>query len=221
MTPFTKWQPASDARPLVKICGLTRVDNALACAEAGADIIGLVFFPKSPRDVSKARAGEITRALPGEIPTCGVFVDADYDTLMATVDQTGIRIVQLHGSESPDLATRMSEQGLVVVKAFFAAREPGLEKASEYPDADFCLAEYGRGILPGGNAESWDYGLAKGFASGNRLMLAGGLTPENVSIAVRETNPGAVDISSGVEASPGIKDIEKVSRFIQNAKSPA
>jgi len=218
--PAPIWQiPVQSHRVLVKICGLTLVDNALDCVKAGADIIGLVFFEKSPRHVSTAKAREIARALPKGVPACGVFVDETYDTIMQTVSACGLEIVQLHGAETPELADRLSAQNLVVTKAFFAARPPNLCDTEKYPSADFCLAEYGKGILPGGNAETWDYDQALGMAKKVRLMLAGGLTCENVADAVSRIRPHAVDVSSGVEKTKGIKDIAKVKAFIRAARS--
>ncbi|WP_020588625.1 phosphoribosylanthranilate isomerase [Desulfobacter curvatus] len=218
--PASKWKiPDQRHKVLVKICGLTLVDNALDCVSAGADIIGLVFFEKSPRHVSNAQAREIARALPKEVPACGVFVNETFDTIMQTVSDCGLEIVQLHGAETPELAKRLSAQNLVVTKAFFAARPPGLCDTEKYGSADFCLAEYGKGILPGGNAEAWDYGQALEMAQKVRLMLAGGLDPENVADAVARIRPHAVDVSSGVEEAKGIKDIAKVKDFIRAAKS--
>ncbi|WP_321493092.1 phosphoribosylanthranilate isomerase [uncultured Desulfobacter sp.] len=222
MTQFPEhvWQiPDQRQSVLVKICGLTLVDNALECVEAGADIIGLVFFEKSPRHVSTAQAREIVRALPKGVPASGVFVDETFDTIMQTVSDCGLEIVQLHGAEPPELAERLSAQNLVVTKAFFAARPPKLCETEKYRSADFCLAEYGKGILPGGNAETWDYDQALDMAKKVRLMLAGGLTPENVADAVSRIRPHAADVSSGVEKAKGVKDISKVKAFIRAAKS--
>lgn len=214
------WQ-IPDPRPgvLVKICGLTLADNALDCVKAGADIIGLVFYEKSPRHVSTEKARKIVRALPKGVPACGVFVNETFDTIMQTVSACGLAIVQLHGTEPPELADRLSDQNLVVTKAFFAARPPKLCETEKYQSADFCLAEYGKGILPGGNAETWDYDQALEMAKKVRLMLAGGLNPENVADAVSSIRPYAVDVSSGVEKTKGIKDISKVTAFIRAAKS--
>lgn len=214
-----KFQFPPGPRPLVKVCGLTQVDNALAVAEAGADLIGLVFFPKSPRDVSLSRAGEISRALPSRIATCGVFVDADYDTVMATAESCGLDAVQLHGTESPETAARLSDQGLIVIKAFFAARDPKLNTVGDYPGIDFYLAEYGRGVLPGGNAEEWDYGMVNGAGAQVPLVLAGGLSPDNVAAAVARANPAILDASSSLESAPGFKDVRKVRTFITNART--
>ena len=216
----SKWQiPRQGHKVLVKICGLTLVDNALDCVDAGADIIGLVFFEKSPRHVSTDQAREIARALPKGVPTCGVFVNETFDRIMQTVSDCGLEIVQLHGAEPPDLADRLSAQNLVVTKAFFATRPPGLCDTQRYKSADFCLAEYGKGILPGGNAETWDYDQALEMAKKVRLMLAGGLHPKNITDAVSRIRPNAVDVSSGVEKAKGIKDIAKVKAFIRAAKS--
>lgn len=218
--PEPVWQiPNQRDNVLVKICGLTLVDNALDCVNAGADIIGLVFFEKSPRHVSIAQAREIARALPKAVPACGVFVNETFDTIMHTVSACGLEIVQLHGAETPGLAERLSDQNLVVTKAFFATRPPKLHDTEKYKSADFCLAEYGKGILPGGNAETWDYGQALEMAKKVRLMLAGGLNPDNIAAAVARIHPHAVDVSSGVEKTKGIKDISKVKAFIRAAKS--
>lgn len=218
--PVSRFQ-ISDPGPsvLVKICGLTLVNNALDCVKAGADIIGLIFYEKSPRHVSTTKAREIVRALPQNVPACGVFVNETFDTIMQTVSACGLKIVQLHGEETPELADRLSAQNLVVTKAFFAARPPKLCETEKYPSADFCLAEYGKGILPGGNAETWNYDQALEMAKKVRLMLAGGLTCENVADAVARIRPHAVDVSSGVEKAKGIKDISKVKAFIRAAKS--
>ncbi len=205
--------------PLVKICGLTRVENALDCVTAGADMIGMVFFKKSPRNISIAQAQDICSALPGHVLACGVFVDETFDTLMDIATRCKLKGIQLHGSESPDLVEQLSWEGLTVIKAFFATRPPNLSMAKNYPAVNFCLAEYGKGVLPGGNAKTWDYRLTSGMDAPAPLMLAGGLTVENVGSAVSQIKPGAVDASSGVELSPGIKDIQKVNAFISAAKN--
>lgn len=207
--------PRTEA-PLVKVCGLTQVDNALACESAGADLIGLVFFPKSPRHLRIPQAKAITAAL--TVPACGVFVNESYDTIMKTAEACDLKAAQLHGQEPPDLAHSLSAQGLLVIKAFFAARKPDLAQVKAYPRLDFFLAEYGKGILPGGNAEVWDYSLVSGSSDLPPLMLAGGLSPANVRQAVAQASPRAVDASSSLEAAPGIKDLEKVRAFIAAAK---
>ena len=205
-------------RPIIKICGLTRPDNALACVHAGADVIGLVFFDKSPRNVTIDQAIAITNILPSAVLTCGVFVDASFEFIMERVERCRLTAVQLHGQESPTLVERLAKQNLRVIKALFAAKKPNLADASRYTAAWFCLVEYGRGTLPGGNAESWDYGLLTGLATQVPLMLAGGLSCENIEQAICLANPSAVDVSSGVEKAHGLKDIEKVTAFIRKAR---
>lgn len=196
-------------RPQVKICGLTRVDEAVACVRAGADAIGLVFYPPSPRHVSAATAGEIAAALPPAVAKVGVFVDETKDNVIETARVVGLTAVQLHGGETPAMVAELKAAGLKVIKALFAAKAPGLELADTF-GADAVLFEQGAGRLPGGNAETWDYGLARRSDLGPPLILAGGLAPANVASAIAKAKPDAIDLSSGVEASPGRKQIELV-----------
>ena len=197
----------------VKICGLTRVDEAVACAQAGARAVGSVFYPKSPRCVGEAAARDIRRALPAGVACVGVFVDETYETVMRIVGRTGITAIQLHGSEPPELVERLHREGLFVIKALFADRAPGFDKAGEYSGAVF-LAECGRGALPGGNAQAWKWSKAGPIGERHPLIIAGGLDPTNAAQAVRAALPDAVDVSSGVETGPGCKDIRKVEEFI-------
>lgn len=203
--------------PQIKICGLTRVDEALACAELGADAVGFVFYPKSPRNVSGKQAGEICRALPGSVTTVGVFVDEPFYAIMQRVEQCGLKAVQLHGRESAELVERLRREKLLVIKALFADRKPGLKAASDYR-ASAYLVECGRGVLPGGNALEWDWGAAGSMGGSHPLILAGGLAPDNVCRAVMQAAPAAVDVSSGVESAPGRKDPAKVRAFIAQVR---
>jgi len=197
----------------VKVCGLTRVDEAVACARAGAHAVGCVFYAKSPRSVTAAAAREIRRALPPEVACVGVFVDEPFEGVMATASEAGLTAVQLHGNEPPEVVERLCREGLLVIKALFADRTPGLDEASKY-SASAYLVECGRGVLPGGNAQDWDWSRVGPFAERCPLILAGGLTPENAAQAVCAAWPDAVDVSSGVEAGAGRKDIRKVEQFI-------
>ncbi len=202
----------------VKICGLTDEDQALACARLGADAIGLVFFPRSPRHVSDDKGRAICRELPSGICTVGVFVNESYETIMKRVEFCGLRGAQLHGDESPELVARLLSEGLVVLKVFFVNGHPPLALAVRYP-ATACLVEAAGGPLPGGNARTWDWAAAGRLPANLPMVLAGGLDPENVREAIESANPDAVDVSSGVEAGPGIKDITKVELFISRAKA--
>ena len=200
-------------RPQVKICGLTRVAEAAACATAGADAIGLVFYPPSPRHVSVAVARDIADALPAGVARVGVFVNESVNMVLSTARSAGLTAVQLHGQESPGMVADLKAAGLTVIKALFAARAPGLETAHRY-GADAVLFEQGAGRLPGGNAETWDYGLARRRELGPPLILAGGLTPDNVGAAMAMAKPDAIDLSSGVESAPGRKEISLVERLL-------
>jgi phosphoribosylanthranilate isomerase len=197
----------------VKVCGLTRADEAVACAQAGVHAVGCVFYAKSPRCVTAAAAREIRRALPPEVSCVGVFVDEPFEGVMATASQAGLTAVQLHGNEPPVVVERLRREGLFVIKALFADRAPGLDEALNY-SASAYLVECGRGVLPGGNAHAWEWGRAAALGERHPLILAGGLTPENAAQALRAALPDAVDVSSGVEAGPGRKDIRKVEQFI-------
>ncbi|MEM5789265.1 MAG: phosphoribosylanthranilate isomerase [Syntrophobacteraceae bacterium] len=200
--------------PQVKVCGLTRADEALACAKLGADAIGLVFYPPSPRFVSEAVAREIALSLPRQIWPVGVFVDEPFGAILKKVETCGLRAVQLHGVESPALVEALCSSGVTVIKTLFLNRSPSMESASSYRTAAF-LVEGGAGPLPGGNAATWRWGAARGRVRDVPLILAGGLDPGNVSGAIEEVCPDAVDVSSGVESRPGRKDLEKVHLFME------
>lgn len=201
-------------RPQIKICGLTTPGEAAACAALGADAIGCIFYPKSPRHITEKQAKNIAEVLPPEIPLIGVFVNAGFDEIMKKVEACRLKGVQLHGWEPPDLTSRLMNEHLLVIKALFDEKEPNFSSASYYK-VSALLAECGRGKLPGGNAWSWDWGKAKSLGRHYPLILAGGLSAENIRHAVDACFPDAVDISSGVESAPGKKDPEKVKTFIR------
>ncbi|MFC1858239.1 phosphoribosylanthranilate isomerase [Thermodesulfobacteriota bacterium] len=200
--------------PQVKICGLTKVDEALECAALGAHAIGCVFFPKSPRNVTEAQAREICMALPKKVVKVGVFVNETFDKIMKKVEQCALTAIQLHGQESPTLVKRLREGKLIVIKALFSERQPAFEEASNYEASAFLL-ECGKGALPGGNAIQWNWDKTLGFGRRYPFMLAGGLAPDNVAEAIASGSPDVVDVSSGVETSPGRKDPAKVRAFME------
>jgi phosphoribosylanthranilate isomerase len=202
--------------PQVKICGLTRVGQAKACAALGADAVGCVFFPASPRHVADDQARAICKALPEHVRSVGVFVDASFSTIMARVKHCGLGAVQLHGRESPQLVSRLAAEGLPVIKALWMDGYPSLKHASGYPATAF-LVEGSRGKLPGGNALDWDWHGAAAIAHDFPLIVAGGLTPENVMQAAGQSMASALDVSSGVESSPGCKDLDRVKQFLTRA----
>lgn len=198
----------------VKVCGLTREDEASACAEAGAGAIGLVFYERSPRFVSDPQAKLICSVLPESVVPVGVFVDHSYDEILRRVEFCGLRAAQLHGRESPELVDDLERAGVSVVKALFFNKEPDFGAVSLYRPHSF-LAECAGGQLPGGNALAWDWGAARELAKAGPLLVAGGLSPDNVYQALLSAQPDGVDVSSGVEKEPGRKDLDKVSRFLQ------
>ena len=203
--------------PQVKICGITQVDHALQCAELGADAIGCVFYPKSPRHVSDDKAREISDALPNHVTSVGVFVGKTYQEIMEKVEKCNLRAVQLHGKESPELVQRLRAENLIVIKALFIDGTPALEDVASY-EASGYIVECSGGPLPGGNALTWNWDQAKAFGGEYPLILAGGLSPENVKQAIQDSMPDVVDVSSGVESSPGIKNFNKIKTFIDTVR---
>lgn len=205
--------PTHVNRPQIKVCGLTRVGQAQACVDAGADAIGLVFYPPSPRFVITMQAAEIAAAVSVRAVTVGVFVDETYETIIRRAEDCQLQAVQLHGQESPALVRQLRRHDLTVIKTLFHTREPFFNEAADY-DASAFLLECGSGRLPGGNAASWPWQTARDIDRHKPVILAGGLTPENVSTAIRLGSPDAVDVSSGVESAPGRKQTTKIKSFI-------
>ena len=199
--------------PQVKICGLTRVEEALECVALEADAIGCVFYPKSPRHLSDHLAGEICMAVKERVKTVGVFVNETFSSIMQRVERCHFNAVQLHGQEPPELVSRLLEENLHVIKALFIDGKPSLQDVSSYQASAF-LVEGSLGKLPGGNALEWNWEQAKSFGGKHPLIIAGGLTPENVCDAVEASAPHAVDVSSGVESVPGRKDPGKIGAFM-------
>ena len=216
MVPTNQQSTTSSNRVQIKVCGLTRVDEALACVEAGADAIGLVFYPPSPRCVLTVQAAEIAAAVSGRAAAVGVFVDETYETILRCAGECQLQAVQLHGRESPDLVHLLRRDNLMVIKTLFHTRKPFFNEAADY-EASAYLVECGSGRLPGGNAASWPWQEARNISRDKPVILAGGLTPANVSRAIRLGLPNAVDASSGLESSPGRKNIAKVNSFIHEA----
>ena len=204
--------PTHVNRPQIKVCGLTRVAEARTCVDAGADAIGLVFYPPSPRFVMTIQATEIAAAVSERMVTVGVFVDETYDTIMRYAEDCQLQAVQLHGQESQDLVRRLRRHNLTVIKTLFHTREPFFNEAADYDPSAFLL-ECGSGRLPGGNAASWPWQTARDLDRNKPVILAGGLTPANVSTAIHLGSPDAVDVSSGVESAPGCKQSTLIKSF--------
>ena len=200
----------------VKICGITNVPDARAAAEAGADMIGLMFYEKSPRHVTLSAAAEIARSVSPFVLKVGVFVNPSEDLVMRAIAECGLSMLQFHGDEPPDFCTQF---GLMSVKAFRIRGAESLAEISQYQTDAFLLDSFSAATL-GGSGETFNWDLAaEAQKFGRPIFLAGGLTPENVGDAVRKVQPFAVDVSSGVESAPGKKDHAKVKAFVAAAKS--
>jgi phosphoribosylanthranilate isomerase len=200
----------------VKICGVTNIEDGLVAAEAGADLIGLMFYEQSPRHVTLAQAAEISRALPRFLIRVGVFVNPSPDLVMRAISECQLTMLQFHGDEPSDFCTHF---GLMSVKAIRVRDESSLQLLENYRTDAFLLdAHSSKGL--GGTGEQFNWDLAvKAQAYGRPIIIAGGLTPENVAAAVQAVRPFGVDVSSGVESAPGKKDPVKVRAFIAAAKS--
>ncbi len=198
----------------VKICGITSEEDALLAVAMGADALGFVFAP-STRQVAVGAVAEITRRLPPEIITVGVFRDALAERVVEVVRRAGLKAAQLHGRERPEQCAFVAERVPLVIKAF-GAGDPELAAHGAYR-SDVILID---GPSPG-SGKLFDWRLVEGLPAARRVLLAGGLTPENVAEAVQRVRPWGVDVSSGVEAAPGRKDPLKVRAFIQAARAAA
>jgi phosphoribosylanthranilate isomerase len=196
----------------VKICGITSVADGLAAAEAGADMIGLMFYEKSPRRLTLAQAAEISRALPPFVLRVGVFVNPAAATVTRAIAECGLNLLQFHGDEDSDFCTQF---GVMSVKALRVRDAESLRPLEQFhTDAGGLDACSPAGLGGTGETFNWELAVAaKKF--GKPIFLAGGLTPENVADAVRQVRPFAVDVSSGVESAPGKKDAAKVRAFIE------
>ena len=198
----------------VKICGITSIADARMAVAAGADALGFVFFSQSPRHLTPEQASAIIAKLPPFVQAVGLFVNSGLAEVNRIADQCRLDIVQLHGDESPDFCRQVNRR---VLKAFRVKDISSLDPVREYDVAGYLLDAWSPKAFGGtGVTFNWDMAaLAKEYGP---LVLAGGLTPENVAAAVSKVNPYAVDVSSGVELSPGRKDPEKVREFIRQAK---
>ena len=199
----------------VKICGITNLPDAVVAVEAGADALGFIFYPKSPRYISFENAALITRELPASILKVGVFVNASREDVLAAQQQCQLSVLQFHGEETPEYCAGFTSQ---TWKAFRVIGPETLNRLGAYRTTAWLLDAWSP-AMPGGTGERFDWDLAVEAQKGGRpIILAGGLTPENVMSAVQRVRPLGVDVSSGVEMAPGKKDPVKVKVFVSAAK---
>ncbi|MDC0390559.1 phosphoribosylanthranilate isomerase [bacterium] len=198
----------------IKICGFTQAQNAHDASLLGIDAIGLVFYDKSPRYVEIQRALEIVQALPPFINRVGLFVNADSYFIDEVLCEVPLDTLQFHGDETPQ---ECQQYGLPFMKALRVNEQTNIPQlAQDYYQANGLLLDAYNSTTYGGTGESFDWSLAK-VELDLPIILAGGLNPETVGKAIQQVNPYAVDVSSGVESSKGIKDIQKIQQFIQQA----
>jgi len=199
----------------VKICGITTHAAAEAAAAAGADAVGLMFFEGSPRHVTIEKAAEISAVLPPQIVRVGVFVNAEEALIQEAMGACTLNILQFHGDESPEDCARFN---VMTIKALRVKGPETLDEMGDYGVDGFLLDAFSE-TARGGTGESFDWELAaRARELGRPIFLAGGLTPENVAEAVRTVQPFAVDVSSGVEITPGEKCPDKMRAFVSGAK---
>jgi len=203
-------------RTRVKICGITREQDAEAAVECGADAIGFVFYESSPRHITVERAAAIARLLPPFVTTVALFVNADEVTVASVVDQVGVDLLQFHGQERPDYCASHRRPWIRAVRV--KPETDLLTLQSEFAAARGLLLDAYRPGVPGGTGETFDWDRIP-MELASQIVLAGGLSPENVGDAVRRVRPYAVDVSGGVEAAKGIKDRQKIKAFIEEVRS--
>lgn len=203
----------------VKICGICGAEDARAAEAAGADFVGLIFEPSSPRAVSVAEAAKISGALRGGAKAVGVFVNQAPEFIAAAAAECGLFALQLHGGISSEFACTPDFSVREIWRAVWLESPLDAEAAAGLP-CDAAVADSRSKSSPGGTGKLSDWGLAALLARKKRLVLAGGISPENVSAAVRSVRPWAVDANSGVEETPRKKDLKKMEALIEKAKNP-
>ena len=206
---------ASDKQVKVKVCGMTSLKDTLVAVEEGADAVGFIFYKKSPRSVTMKTVREIVLELPPFVDTVGVFVDETAEQINKIADYCNLDIIQLHGDESPTFCKKIRRK---VIKAFRIKDMQSVKKLSSFQVSGFLLDTFSEN-LHGGTGKVFDWNLALPAKKFGPVIMAGGLTPNNVQQAVRQIRPYGVDVCSGVESEPGIKDHKKVRAFLNNAKA--
>ena len=206
---------------LIKICGITRVEDGVAAIDAGADWLGFIRWPASPRFRPIGSCADLLKAIRAEaakpFEAVGVYVDAGAREIVSEIEAAGFDRVQLHGSEPVELLNALPVPAIKTIKV---RDEASLAQADAYPDVDI-LTDTADPLMPGGTGRGYDVNLLIDLARRRRIIVAGGLNPDNVAEVIRTVSPYGVDVSSGVETSPGNKDRGKIERFIRAARGEA
>ena len=193
----------------IKICGITNKKDALMAADFGADALGFIFAKGSPRKITPATARYIIDKLPPFVVPVGVFVDSPIEEILSIIERTGIQCVQLHGNESP---TEYSKLNIPIIKSFRVDKHFEADTLLRFPGAAYLLDTFVKGTL-GGTGKTFDWNVAVSAKVYGRIILAGGLTPDNIIEAINKVQPYSIDISSGVESVPGKKDKMKLQQL--------
>lgn len=201
----------------IKICGITERDDALHAIDCGADALGFVFYERSPRAVTSKKAQEIIAELPPFVTVVGLFVNEDPRTVRFIADHCGLDVIQYHGDESPEIVRMAPRRS---IRALRVRENETFHNIGHYPASGLLLDAWVSGAF-GGTGVSFNWAIAAEIAKKRAVILAGGLTPENVADAIQTVHPYGVDVSSGVEATPGRKDRAKVAAFIKAAQIAA
>ena len=201
----------------IKICGITELDDALHALDCGADALGFVFYERSPRVITRKRAQAIIAKLPPFVTVVGLFVNEDPSIVREIADDCNLDVIQYHGDESPEIV-RMAPRR--AIRALRIRESDTLDEINRYPASGLLLDAWVTGAF-GGTGVLCNWELAAEFAKKRPVILAGGLTPENVAAAIQTVRPYGVDVSSGVEEAPGRKDQKKVAAFIKAAQIAA
>ncbi len=201
----------------IKICGITKVENAIQVAELGVDAIGLNFFQKSKRFIDDKTAVEICEALPKKVLKIGLFVNSSADEINQKLEKIPLDLLQFHGNETPEFCSQWNDK---VIRAISPKEEKDLEIIKSFDFAKMIIVDASVPGQYGGTGEKANWNLAvKAITNFNKpILLAGGLTPKNIAEAIKFVKPFGVDVASGIESSPGIKDFEKLQKFISNCK---
>jgi len=198
-------------RTRIKICGITRLEDAMAASHAGVDAVGFVFYEKSPRFIEPMKAASIIRELPPFVSAVGLFVNPDQACIDAVLRYCPLGVVQLHGDESPGFCQAQSRR---VIKALPVSCREDLQRVHQYDCSVLLDAKAPKGVY-GGTGECFDWQLLDGFTHPHPLILAGGLNEENVTQALQRRSWFALDVSTGVEKAPGVKSEDKIRSFVQ------